>query len=136
MTVAKTKAAAIRPHDPNDGLLGPQVITGELAFLDHELSFEDWSIPYESITRAVLNMDRHMFAKMYTLLIQSRSGDYLFQLASDELWKKGVPFPYQRTETRKMVGLLERPLWVRWLMIIVGVMMAGRLLYGILFGFD
>lgn len=72
----------------------------ELGFLsigDHELSFENWTIPYSNIENAILNRHKSIFTKHYSLLLETKIGSYLFNLDNSEVWEN-LPFEYERTE--------------------------------------
>ena len=70
---------------------------GTIAIGECDLSFESWKIPFSAIRNAVLNREGNLLGvPHYSLLIETESGSYLFQLGGSEHWEQ-LPFPFQKT---------------------------------------
>ena len=80
--------------------------TGNLDLGANQLTFNDWSIPYDSIHDAVLNKEIMLFRKMQTLAIKSDAGEYMFTLHDPIEETNKIPFQIRVTEKKSFVGKL------------------------------
>lgn len=78
-------------------------VTSRRAFLNvlpDRLACGDWSIPYPTITQAVLFQTRQMFIPCYILKLQTQDATYQFGLNGNKYWAGNLPFPVTRQTGR------------------------------------
>ena len=71
-----------------------------LSIFPDRLECGDWSIPYHTITQAVLFKTRQMFIPCYILKIKTGDSAYQFGLNGNKFWATELPFPVVREKGR------------------------------------
>jgi hypothetical protein len=71
-----------------------------LSIFHDRLECGDWSIPYHTITQAVLFKTRQMFIPCYILKIRTEESAYQFGLNGNKVWAAELPFPVARETGR------------------------------------
>jgi hypothetical protein len=106
-SISSLSVTALRREPRVDGVLEwSRGEPGNLNIGTSRLTFNDWSIPYDSIYDAVLNKETMFFRKTQTLAIKSDEGEFMFSFHEPIEEVNEIPFQIRITERRSFIGKL------------------------------